>query len=84
MQMRIDMDTVVEHPCEGCLEEMDTAGRLMGYSVCMACVKARHRAVVKMKCCCGRAKRESDIKTNGAGRRWISCLRCLGKVRQIS
>jgi hypothetical protein len=69
--------------CEGCLNPMDLMGYVAGYSVCLACTTARHKAVVRKKCSCGKAKRPSDIKKNGS-RTWISCLRCLGQIKQLS
>lgn len=78
------MTNVAEKPvCEGCLEELDVFSVATGYGVCMECTEARHKAVLKHKCRCGRKKRESEVKSNGS-RKWISCLRCLGQVRQIS
>lgn len=70
--------------CEGCekfLPDMDIA---LGYYVCFPCTKARHKAVLRKKCVCKKAeKRESHIKRVGS-RTWISCLRCLGQIKQLS
>ena len=61
--------------CEGC-------GKQSFHNVCWDCVKARHRAVMKKKCGCGRQRRERLVQT--AARKWVACDRCLGPVRQVA
>jgi hypothetical protein len=54
---------------------------------CMPCVKARAHVATRGRgrCSCPkRLRRETGIKSNGLGRTWISCERCLGTVRQVS
>jgi len=67
--------------CEGCGQELGVFD--MGYDVCMECTKARHRAVINRKCSCGSKKRPSEIH-KAYSRTWISCLRCLGQIKQLS
>jgi hypothetical protein len=65
--------------CEGCgcaLGPLD-----IGYSVCLACTRARHRAVLMRKCCCGHRRRPRHVST--PWRAWIACDRCLGTIRQV-
>ena len=69
--------------CEGCLEELSVFDKCQGYSVCFECTKTRHKAVLKTKCVCAGKKRESSIHKIGS-RTWISCLRCLGQIKQLS
>ena len=67
--------------CEGCGERFyNFFDRL---AICLTCVKARHRAALALKCLCGRQARQSDVHRVGS-RTWISCLRCLGSIRQLS
>lgn len=66
--------------CEGCGRE----GLYLGqYTVCMACTRARQQAVLKRRCVCGNKRRPTEVKAVGS-RRWISCHRCLGTIKQIS
>ena len=67
--------------CEGCGSELGVFD--IGYSICMECTKARHRAVINRKCSCGNKKRPSKIKRIHS-RTWISCNRCLGQIKQLS
>lgn len=69
--------------CEGCEKELPPVDVVMGWNVCMDCTKARHRAVVARKCICGKKRRNSEVH-KAYSRRWISCLRCLGTVKQLS
>ncbi len=69
--------------CQGCLEFLSPSDRAQGYAVCLDCTRARHRAVLKRRCVCGRRRRETEIKRVGS-RSWVSCHRCLGQVRQLS
>ena len=69
--------------CEGCLKELSVFDMCQGYSVCFECTKARHKAVLKRHCVCGSKKRESSIHKIGS-RTWVSCLRCLGQIKQLS
>lgn len=79
------MEIVVEiQMCEGCDTPLDTLSLVGGYSVCMPCTKARHKAVLSRKCSCGKATQEKLCQVGKHGRKWISCLRCLGTVRQVS
>jgi hypothetical protein len=69
----------VQPLCEACqspLGPFDT-----GYSVCMACARARHRAAVTHRCVCGRLRRPRTVSTGI--RTWVACDRCLGTIRQI-
>ena len=70
--------------CEGCLKEMDVMGFLQGYTVCMDCVKARHKAVMRNgKCGCRKADKRPREMGNKS-RKWLGCDRCLGTIRQLS
>lgn len=46
-------------------------------------VKARHRAALTHKCGCGKLRDPSEIH-KAYSRTWISCLRCLGTIKQLS
>lgn len=63
--------------CEACGEETHL-------SPCFPCVKARHRAAMKKKCVCGKKKQRPSEEKRVGSRRWISCLRCLETIRQLS
>lgn len=74
---------IVQVPkCEGCGNDMDTVGILQNYTVCFDCTRARQRAVALRRCSC-RKKRPSEVKKIGS-RSWISCLKCLGQIKQLS
>lgn len=49
----------------------------------MEVVKARHRAVLRKRCVCGKLRDPSEVRRIGS-RSWVSCLRCLGQIKQIS
>lgn len=49
----------------------------------MAVVKARYRAVMNRKCCCGKLKDPTKVNRIGS-RSFISCYRCLGQIKQLS
>jgi len=49
----------------------------------MEVVRARHRAVMARKCVCGSKKDPTEVKQVGS-RRFISCYRCLGQIKQLS
>ena len=49
----------------------------------MDVIKARHRAAVTGKCSCGVLRDPREV-SNGLGRRWLSCDRCLGTIKQLS
>ena len=51
--------------------------------IALEVVKARHRAALTHRCTCGRKCLESEVHEVGS-RRWITCHRCLGTVRQLS
>lgn len=84
--------------CDGCLRALTVFDQVGGWTVCLECTKARHRAAMTHRCACGRRRRESEVHATAGvtvrhvdgtikrvgGRRWISCLRCLGQVRQLS
>jgi hypothetical protein len=72
---RIDKQSL----CDGCLCPLGPLDA--GYSVCMACTRARHRAAVTHRCSCGRLRRPRQV--SHLGRVWIACDRCLGTSRQI-
>lgn len=64
--------------CKGC--ENDTYN-----GVCMDCTRARAKsATTRGGCKCGSKKVPSTVKSNGLGRSWISCDRCLGQIKQLS
>jgi len=68
--------------CNGCGKPFQNT--IDTYAVCMDCVRARHRAVVKRgRCTCGAKRRELPVSRVGS-RTWIPCGRCLGTVRQLS
>lgn len=67
--------------CEGCEEEFINI--IDQHPICTPCVRARHKAVLARKCVC-RSKKHTKECNNGMGRRWLSCLRCLGTVKQLS
>ena len=46
-------------------------------------VKARHRAAFTHRCGCGKLRDPSAIHKIGS-RTWVSCLRCLGTIKQLS
>lgn len=69
--------------CEGCDKPLDPVSVSGGYTVCFSCTKARHKAVLRRKCCCGRQKRPTEVMRTGS-RSWISCHRCLGQIKQLS
>jgi len=68
--------------CTGCLKPLSPVEATM-WEVCLPCTRARHRAVLSHRCSCGRQRREAPESRIGS-RRWVSCLRCLGQVRQIA
>ena len=73
--------------CEGCGKDLNPVVLAMcgsGPKVCNDCVKARHRAVVKRGCACGRKRRENPEVHKVGSRRWHTCFRCLGQTRQLS
>ncbi len=49
----------------------------------METVKARHRAALSHKCSCRKLKDPTEVMRIGS-RRWISCHRCLGQIKQLS
>ena len=73
--------------CEGCGKPLDAITLAMcgsGPKVCTPCVKARQRAAVARKCCCGKQRRENPEVHRMGSRRWHTCFRCLGTTRQLS
>ena len=73
--------------CEGC----DRAIYSFAGPVCLACCKARHRAVLNSgRCTCGRRARPTRkgrivmFGRRDIGRKWIACLRCLGTIKQFN
>jgi hypothetical protein len=48
----------------------------------MATIKARQQAAFGGKCKCGKLK--DPITKQAASRKWLSCLRCLGTIKQLS
>lgn len=68
--------------CEGCGQTFNNF--FDAHPVCNDCVRARARtATAGRHCHCGSKRRPSAIKQAGS-RRWISCLRCLGQIKQLS
>ena len=55
----------------------------MWNSPSMDVVRARHRAAMDHKCHCGSLRDPSTEKRIGS-RRWISCERCFGQIKQLS
>jgi hypothetical protein len=45
--------------------------------------RARQRAAFGKGCKCGKKKDPTEVKQIGS-RRWISCHRCLGQIKQLS
>lgn len=79
----IQTQTIPHYPaCEGCGNPMDPMGYFGGYKVCWACTKARHRAVLAKKCCCGTKNRRPRLIAT-ACRTWWGCDRCLGAIRAL-
>lgn len=54
------------------------------FDICMECIKARQRAVVYRKCCCGKSKIPDENIKQVCSRKWIACKRCLGTIKQLS
>lgn len=51
---------------------------------CMACVRARHKAVVNGgRCSCPKSMKKPRTVSNG-NRTWVACDRCLGSIKQLS
>jgi len=76
--------------CEGCGSPLNPVEAMMTEAsttckvpICMACVRARHKAVLKRRCSCGKGSRPSQMHRMGS-RTWTSCLRCLGTIKQHS
>lgn len=74
--------------CEGCLGPLPQLDLIQGYRVCFACTQARQRAAMTHTCGCGRQRRESELHElypgQDIGRKWYTCLRCLGTTRQVA
>lgn len=68
--------------CDGCGRPLNPVEALR-WTVCFGCTKARQRAVVAGRCCCGR-QRVPGAPCAAGSRRWIPCRRCLGTIRQLS
>ena len=68
--------------CDGCGTPL-TPVEALRWSVCLPCTKARQRAVVSRRCCCGRKRLPGEPCAVG-GRQWIPCRRCLGTIRQVA
>ena len=49
----------------------------------METCQARAKAAFTKRCSCGSKRDPSEVK-QAYNRRWISCLRCLGTIRQLS
>jgi hypothetical protein len=67
--------------CSACTKELG-AIEATQFSVCLPCTVARHKAVVKKKCCCRKVDkrpRTIDVKFRG----WVACDRCLGTIKQL-
>lgn len=76
--------TVTLYPCEGCGGAMHPWA-FMRWGVCFECTQARAKCVAKHgRCVCGSKRVAGDEMSNGCGRRWIPCRRCLGSIRQLS
>jgi hypothetical protein len=85
MKLQQQEESEIKIPdCEGCLKEMDTMGFLQGYTICMDCVKARHKTVLRLgKCVCRKADKRPR-ETGNKSRKWLSCDRCLGTIKQLN
>lgn len=68
--------------CQGCGNELGAVEATM-WDVCLACTRARHRAAGGRGCKCGNKARPTGVHRLGS-RSWISCLRCLGQIKQLS
>ena len=68
--------------CDGCGTTLDLFSRLGGWSVCFDCTKLRHKAAVNRGRCACRSKKHAKECSTGS-RRWLSCLRCLGTIKQL-
>lgn len=76
-----------ERKCDGCDKPLGFI-ESQYWSVCMDCTKARARvATTGGRCKCGRKARQSNLHEThpgrDAGRKWYSCLRCLGSMEQV-
>jgi len=65
-----------------CGDPLDLLARLDG-GRCMNCVRARAAAAAKHLCVCPKRKQE-PVEKSSINRRWISCERCLGTIKQLS
>lgn len=72
----------IKKTCQGCGKELGAVEATM-WEVCLDCTKARHLAAAGGGCKCGSKARPTEVKQLGS-RRWISCNRCLGQIRQLS
>jgi hypothetical protein len=68
--------------CDGCAAPLNPIEALH-WSVCMPCTRARQKAVLSHRCCCGPKRVPGELCTVGS-RRWIPCRRCLGTIRQVA
>lgn len=68
--------------CTGCGKPLGAIEALY-WEVCLDCTKARNRAFTNGGRCVCRSKRPSELHKTGS-RSWISCLRCLGTIKQVS
>jgi hypothetical protein len=71
--------TAGQSVCAGCNNPLGPFDA--GYTVCMACTRARHRAAVTHRCACGKLRRPRQL--SHLGRVWTACDRCLGTIRQV-
>jgi hypothetical protein len=52
--------------------------------MCLDCVSSRAKAAMDGRCHCPKSlRRESDVHTHFS-RKWTTCGRCLGTVRQLA
>lgn len=68
--------------CDGCGRTLNPA-EAVHWTVCLPCTKARQKAVLSGRCCCGRQRVPGELCAVGS-RQWIPCRRCLGMIRQIA
>jgi hypothetical protein len=70
--------------CEGCGKGLG-AVEASRWGVCMPCTQARAKTVANRgKCTCPKTLKRPRTASNGLGRTWMACDRCLGSIKQLS
>jgi hypothetical protein len=71
--------------CEGCEVPLTLMDKLLGYTVCMPCVRSRAVSAFSHRCQCGYKKKpDARVRGNPGQRQWIACRRCLACIKQIA